>query len=258
MCSEEAECANRLSEYLDSNELVRLFRRGDLKVDDVLKRISEAPPDDELLQVNADGVSLLAHFSVLGAHEIVEKLLSKGVKPAIISCTGCSLIQCTVKVISDNRRDTERAKILQLYLKYARDYPNTLPIDNQDMRGWTALKLASRMNLEKCVEVLLEHGADTRLTDKEGYSPLHNAVGNHAIVKMLLNADSANIDAQDVEGNTALSLALKRGDLESTMVLLERKADPNIPNKEGRRHDVTSVFGGDPGEGGIWVRLGGI
>ena len=234
MSSEVAECTNQLSEYLDRNELVRLFRRGELEVDDVLKRISEASPDDELFQTNKDGVSLLAHFSVLGNYEIVEKLLSRGLKPAIIICTGGTLLQLTVRVISDNKRDTERAKILRLYLKIAKDYSDALSVDNQDTcAGWTALNMAAYMNLEKCVEVLLEHGANTRATVKKGHSPLHNAVGNHAIVKMLLNADSANIDGQDEEGNTALSLALKRGDLESTMVLLERKANPNIPNKEG-------------------------
>lgn len=232
--SEECE-ESRVNEYLDKVELVRLFRKGDLDLVDVMKRISDASPEDELLQVQPNGGSLLHLFSILGVYEAVEGLLKKGLKPTMVTCRGgVSVLQCSLRVLAGvgDNRDAERARILKLYLSL-KDCGNSIPIDNQDQAGWTALKVAARLNLEKCVEVLLDHGADTGLVGLEGYTPLHNAVGNHSIVKMLLAADSGNVNAKNNEGDTALSLALKRGDMESTMILLEHGADPNIPNKEG-------------------------
>lgn len=243
MCSEENE---RVNEYLDKVELVRLFRRGDLDLKDVLKRISEASPEDELLQVQPNGGSLLHLFSILGEYEVVEGLLKKGLKPTMVSCRGgVTLLQC-FRVMTPGvggNRDSERAKILKLYLSL-KEHSNSLPIDNQDAFGWSALKAAVRFNLEECVEVLLDHGANTRLVDTEGDSALHSAVGNPTIVKMLLTVDSGNINAQNKEGDTALSLAMKKGDLESTMRLLEHGADPNVQNKEGEggRRELMLVY----------------
>lgn len=235
MCTEQSE-EKKVNEYLDKVELVRLFRRGDLDLKDVLKRISEASPEDELLHVQPNGGSLLHLFSVLGVYEVVDELLKKGLKPTMILCRGgVSLLQCALRVIMPGvggNRDSERAKILKLYLSL-KDHNKSLPIDNQDSGGWSALKSAAQLNLEECAGVLLDHGANTRLLDSDGYSALHNAVGNPSIVKMLLNADLGNVNAQSKEGDTALSLAMKKGDMESTMCLLEHRADPNIPNKEG-------------------------
>ena len=233
MCSQERE-QHDVNEYLDKVELVRLFRKGDLSLKDVLKRISEASPGDELLQVQPNGGSLLHLFSILGIPAVVEGLLKKGLKPTMVSCRGgVTLLQCSLKVMAgEGNKDAERARILKLYLSLD-DCGNNLPIDNQDEAGWTALNFAAFLNLEKCVEVLLDHGAATRLVGGEGVSTLHNAIGNPSIVKMLLAADSGNVDAKTNEGDTALALALKRGDVESSMILLEHRANPNIPNNEG-------------------------
>lgn len=234
MCSEESEETGKVNEYLNSIEVIRLFRCGDLNLTDVLKRISEASLEDELLQAQPSGGSLLHMFSILGVYEVVEGLLKKGLKPTMVTCRGgVSILRCTLGVVGvGENRDAERARILKLYLSL-KDYANIIPINNQDEDGWTVLKMAVRLNLERCVEVLLDHGADVRLAGHKGYTPLHNAVGNHSIVKMLLAADSGNVNARNNEGDTTLSLALKRGDMESAMVLLEHGADPNIPNKEG-------------------------
>lgn len=232
----------KINQCLDSIDLVRLFRTGVLDVDGVLKKIAEA--GDEIIQMKA-GWSLLHPFSVLGCYEIVEKLWERGLRPSIAKCAGSTVLHCAVRTYPPHgaaTHDLERAKILTLYLSSGEDFGNNLPMNALCNHGWTALKLAVRLNLVRCVEVLLKYGADTQITDPEGYSPLHNAVGNHDIVKMLLNADSANIDAPDSEGNTALLLSLKTGTtggMDSAMVLLERNANPNVPNKEGEWYVIT-------------------
>ena len=107
-----------------------------------------------------------------------------------------------------------------------------MPLDLQNSQGWTALKLAARKNLEKCVEVLIDHDANPDLPDHEAYTALHNAVGNPDILKML-STKSKNLNAQNKDGETPLYLAAERGLAESALMLLEYGADPNTPNKEG-------------------------
>ena len=236
--TQESECERKVDEYLDSNSLVRIYRHGELDLDDILKRIHEAR--EELLEERpaeiAGGSSLLFCFSILGCYEIVKCLWDMGVRAGFCKHSGSTLLHAAVRIHppnDPNTRDLERSQILNLFLSSEEGKNNSLPIDKKNKCGWTALKLASRLTLERCVEVLLNQGANPCLTDEEGYTPLHNAVANPAIVKMLLNADPSNINAQDSDGCTALFLALERGAVESAMTLLERNADPNIPNKEG-------------------------
>ena len=150
-----------------------------MNVDDCIRRISEA--GDDIIQVQPNGSSLLHSFSMLGNYEIVLCLWNKGCRPSIVSPNKCTLLHCTVRTYPPNdldTRDAERAKILKFYFSSGRNWLNSMPVNHKNKLGWTALKLASRLNLEKCVEVLLENGADTRITDDEGYSPLHNGVAN--------------------------------------------------------------------------------
>ena len=229
-CEGYSKCMN---EALDSIELVRLFRTGSLDVDGVLKRLEGAQPGDELLSAK-EGKSILCSFAVLGSYEICKRLWDKGIRPKSIPDSGCTILHCAVRTYplgSTNTRDQERAKLLRLFL--AAEDLSAMPINSINMFGWTALKMAVRLNLEECAEVLLEHGADVHLAGKEGNYPLHDAVGNHSILKLVLKADPEAINVRNREGNTALMMALKRGDLASCQYLLEGKADTNIANNEG-------------------------
>lgn len=132
----------------------------------------------------------------------------------------------------DNTQDEERARILTLFLSSDECHGNSMPLDYQNSQGWTALKLAARKNLERCVEVLVDHEADPDIPDHEQYTALHNAVGSPDILKMLLTK-SKQVNAQNQDGETALYLATERTLVDSALTLLEYNADPNIPNKEG-------------------------
>ncbi len=235
-----AACTEKLSESLDScNDIVRQFRCGEIDVDVVLKHISEARAED-IASVDKDKSKggLLHAFSVLGQYEIVKALVDKGAVPYIYSNTQCTILHCAVRTYPPDKdtRDTYRAKILKLFLT-SKDYDSNLVDVNQKNKfGWTALKMACRLELEMCVEVLLEHGVDTEMVDDSGCPPLHNAVGNQRIVKMVLNAVSPGaIDFQSPDGTTALLFSLEKGMVDSVMTLLERDANPNIPNDKGKR-----------------------
>ena len=212
----------------DPGSVVRLFRHGEA-VDAVMKLISEA--DADVVEAKPDGTSLLHSFTILGCYDVVKLLWERGARPTILKVDDSTILHSVVRA-QDDSQDTERARILELFLSSDECGGNSMPLDHQNSKGWTALKLAARKNLEKCVEVLLEHGADPDVVDNEQYTALHNAVNNPDILKLLLTK-TKNVNMQNQDGETALYLAAERGLTDSALTLLEYGADPNIPNKEG-------------------------
>lgn len=232
LSEKDKEYVKVIDSLLDNvSKLVREFRTGVITKDEVLKIIAESGED-----VDEDGCHLHS-FALLGEYDIVKALWDKGARPTMGKGCNSTVLHTAVRtyppVESVTPRDVDRAKMLRLFLSAKESHGSVMPIDYQNKCGWTALKLATKLQLEHCVDLLLEHGANPIVTDSEGYSPLHNSVGNPSIIKMLLNASSANIDALDTDGNTALILSLEKGAVESSLILLERGANPNIRNKEG-------------------------
>lgn len=176
-----------------------------------------------------------------GCYEVVKILWEKGMRPTILHDDQSTLLHSTV-CTHDDIQDDERSNILNFLLSCDECVNNSMPIDHQNSQGWTALKLATRKNLEKCVEVLLSHEANPDLPDCEGYTSLHNAVGNPDILK-LLATHSKEIDAPNHDGETSLYLATERGLVESALMLLEYGANPNTPNKEGNYIILITIYG---------------
>ena len=217
-----------LRDLMDTGNLVRLFKKGEA-MDAVLKALSES--DTDLTQPLPDGSSLLHTFSLLGCSNIVKLLWERGARPSILKKDNSTILHSTVRT-QDDSEDQERSEILTFFLSSEEYQGNSMPVNYKCSKGWTALKLAARTNLERCVEVLLERGADPDIADEEDYTPLHNAIGNPDIVK-LLATKSSNIDTQNQDGETPLLVACERGLVDSALNLLENKASPNIANKQG-------------------------
>ena len=223
-----------VDELPDIGSLVRLFRQQQGR-DSVIKMITENEVD---ITARPDGSSLLHSFALLGCHEIVALLWERGAQPSILLLDNSTLLHSAVRS-TDTSSDEARAKILKLFLASTEVRHNSMPINHQNAKGWTALKLAARKNLEKCVEVLLEHGADPEIADHEKHLPLHNgvAVGSKTIVKLLLTRTRA-INARTQSGETALYLAVEKGLTDCALILLEHGADPNLANIEGEKRGV--------------------
>ena len=96
-------------------------------------------------------------------------------------------------------------------------------------RGETALAMASNYGDLEAVKLLIEKGADVNSVDYRGYTPLmHAAYREDAPVELirLLLEKGADVKATG-EGETALSLAAKRGETETTRLLREaQKGSP--------------------------------
>ena len=178
------------------------------------------------------GSSILHSFTMFGCYDIVKLLWEKGARPTILHGDNSTLLHSAV-CCQDDSQDEQKSKLLRFFLSSDEPLNNCMPLDHQNSCGWTALKLAARKGLEKCVEVLIDHEADPDIPDNEEFTAVHNAIGNPDILKMLATR-SRKIDAANKKGETPLYLAAERGLLESSLVLLEYGADPNIPNKEGQ------------------------
>ncbi|NXH39252.1 ANR26 protein, partial [Dicaeum eximium] len=90
----------------------------------------------------------------------------------------------------------------------------------------TPLMKAVQCQQEKCVAILLEHGADPNLADADGNTALHLAVlsGNTTVAGLLLE-HNASSDAQNQEGYTPLNLAVSTQHEEMLERLLKKAAD---------------------------------
>jgi ankyrin repeat protein/Mg2+ and Co2+ transporter CorA len=96
-------------------------------------------------------------------------------------------------------------------------------IDAVELRGKTALHVATAHDRVDIVLLLLRHGADVNATSDGGWTPLHNACdkGDEAILRILL-AHKASVNAQLLNGVTGLHLAAQGGHREVVECLLER------------------------------------
>ena len=102
--------------------------------------------------------------------------------------------------------------------------------------GKTALHYASRDGNEDVMKLLLDHHANTEITDKSGRTAIHFSTKS-AVCRMLLDAGS-DVDAADLHGNTILQICVtqSRGKLdrvEIAKVVLDHKADLGHRNRRG-------------------------
>ncbi len=101
---------------------------------------------------------------------------------------------------------------------------------NQPYRGMTPLLAATRDSWHgrpDAVMTLLANGADPRVTDGEGNTPLHHAVrSSDPGVAALLRDAAAEIDALNQEGHSPLAAACQAGNWRLARFLLERGAKP--------------------------------
>ena len=218
----------KVEELFEAGGLMRILRLG--QACETISRLLDQNGRD-VLEARPDGSSLLHSFSLLGRYDLVKLLWDKGALPSIIKADSSSLLHSTVRA-SDTEQDHARARILKLFLSEAGGRSNAMPVNLRNSKGWTALKLAARKHLERCVEVLIEYGADPDVQDDEHYLALHNAVGSKAVLKLLLTR-ATNINGQTKDEESPLFLAVERGVTDSALTLLEHGADPKIVNKDG-------------------------
>lgn len=111
-------------------------------------------------------------------------------------------------------------------------------IDATELRGKTALHIATAHDRVDIVQLLLQHEASVNACSDGGWTPLHNACdkGCVEIVQILLR-EKAHINSQLLNGVTPLHLAAQGGHREVVECLLER---PDLKRR------VRDTFGSTP------------
>jgi ankyrin repeat protein len=154
----------------------------------------------------ADMVKLLAHKPELD-------LRDEGGKTALLRAAGA-----------------ENAGMVKVLVEHAAD------VQAADARGVTALHLAAAAPQDArsrpMVSALLAAGADVHAQNAFGLTPLF-AAASKATVELLLDA-GADIEHRDRSGNTPLTYAAMTWRPHAMRALLERGADPEAANLEGR------------------------
>jgi uncharacterized protein len=120
------------------------------------------------------------------------------------------------------RGDTSRVRSL-LESDTAKDHVNAA-----GPSGMTAILWAAQHDDATLAGLLLEAGADPKIANRYGISPLWLAATNRSapLVKLLLE-HGADASAALPQGETALMAAARSGDVESIRTLLAAGADPN-------------------------------
>ncbi|KAK3257794.1 hypothetical protein CYMTET_33130, partial [Cymbomonas tetramitiformis] len=92
-----------------------------------------------------------------------------------------------------------------------------------DNEGWTAAHKAAAMGHAEVLLILKDLGADFSLAAKDGMLPANRAARQQHMHAL----QALNVDTEDRQGRTALTLALAIGDEAAASVLLEAGADVN-------------------------------
>lgn len=111
---------------------------------------------------------------------------------------------------------TYLSKSLQSMLTSLESKINNIISDGQTILHYTAANGDTKTN-----ELLIDYGADLKVTDSDGQTPLHYAVSarNTEAIQVFLKA-GADVNAVDKEGQTALQYAMNNGNHEIVQLLL--------------------------------------
>jgi len=108
-----------------------------------------------------------------------------------------------------------------------------------DWLGNSPLAIAAEWHYLDVVRMLLKHGADPDFGGDTRLTPLMRAVlfddnpqSNRPVIEALLDA-GASVNAQNEQGVTALIYAVSNGKQGAVRLLLERGADPNMRDAGG-------------------------
>lgn len=117
----------------------------------------------------------------------------------------------------------------------------------------TALQAASQNGHLEVIKVMLEHGADIELEDKDGDRAVHHAsFGDEPGVIELLASLSVDLNARNKRRQTPLHIAVNKGHIGVVKTLLDHGCHPSLQDSEGdtplhdaiskKRDDILSIL----------------
>jgi ankyrin repeat protein len=119
-----------------------------------------------------------------------------------------------------------------------------LNLQDSNMRNALFYAINAQGDVYEMVSLLISSGINVNQSDREGHSPLTLAVskGDREVTRILLNS-GVNVDHQTNEGNSALHYAVSNNRPELIYLLLLRRPDLNLRNKNDQTPmDIASVL----------------
>lgn len=108
-------------------------------------------------------------------------------------------------------------------------------VNARDNAMWTPLHDAVNYSATRCVDLLLDAGADASITTSTGLIPLQVAFDSVECATRLIAAYPGGIHAVDIYGSTTLHSTCRcSGNLEVARLLLDAGSDVNAMDNEGR------------------------
>ncbi|XP_014238417.1 ankyrin-1-like [Trichogramma pretiosum] len=164
-----------------------------------------------------------------------ELLLARGANPNSTNAKGLTPLHIICRMYRDN------GATARMLFERSHDRYKPLRIDAQDKEGNTPLHEALLHNGRDNAELLMRRGADVNLTNARGSTPLHiicEYKGLYKLAELLFQICGEEnvtvpINAQNIDGNTPLHLALYLDNKRMVELLLRNGADPNSFNVEG-------------------------
>jgi ankyrin repeat protein len=108
---------------------------------------------------------------------------------------------------------------------------NGAHLEDKTADGATALLVALHYKNKEAVELLLRAGADVNAYNKQSFTPLMVAAEHSFDIIPLLLEKGARLEDKDVDGATALLVAISNNNKEAVELLLKAGADANACNK---------------------------
>ncbi len=200
--------------------------------------------------------------------EMAIKLLQEAMQPILAAAETGNLdkIKSLLAQGSDvNARDWNGRTVLMYAAKNSQLDAINLLIENgadvnaKDEKGYTALMIAVMDGGEEVVKHLINRGADVharlsdypyktalKIAEENGYTEVANIIqetiqpsilsaaetGNLDKIKSLL-AQAADVNAKDINGNTALAFAAANGHASAIDLVIKEGADVNAKNNDG-------------------------
>ena len=206
---EKSNSEGSTSVYHDkSGTAVKMLQQGSRSIDHngCARLLFEAGAEVNLVH-NGEKATALAKSSFYGNYRCVEFLLHAGADVNATTEDGITILMAAVVNTDENCENV---------IEYAR-----------------GLYVKEYHRHDKCVELILQAGADMNAKDKTGRTALMAAIANGPLCPDILIKAGADVNTVDSSGNTALIYAAEEVQNECIDLLIHAGADVNITCNSG-------------------------